>query len=168
MLSKLLTLVFCCALASPSPFVFRLQDEERSVYAVVVHVDSKIEDLSSSDLKKYLKLDRRYWPDKSSVVLFQRPASSDLQKYLFDEVYGMTERQLRRQFVSLMNKGAISAIPSVVSKKSMVCRLVAKKNGGLAVIIAKDIPDTVKVLKIDGKKYTDDDYPLVRITKEKR
>ena len=156
----------CGVLASPTPYVSPFQDQERTVYAVVVHVDSKIEDLTSSELKKYLKLDRRHWPDKSSVVLFQRPVGSDLQKYLFDEVYNMTERQLRRHFVSLMNKGAISAIPSVVSKKSMVCRLVAKKNGGIAVLVAEDLPDTVKVLKIDGKKHTDKDYPLVRVSKK--
>lgn len=166
MAPKLLTLLMCGALASPTPYDSRIQEEVRTVYAVVVHVDSKIDDLSSSDLKKYLKLDRRHWPDKSSVALFQRPVGSPLQKFLFEEVYGMTERQLRRHFVSLMNKGSINAIPTVVSKKSIVCRLVAKKNGGIGVIVAEDIPDTVKVLKIDGKEHTDKDYPLVSVTKK--
>jgi hypothetical protein len=163
---KLLTLLICGVLASPSPAPDSYIAEPSTVFAVVVHVDSKIDNLSLQDLKRYMKLDRRHWPDKSPVILYQRPVSSDLQKYLFKNVYGMTERQLRRHFVSLMNKGSISAIPSVVKKKNMVCRLVGKKNGGIAVVVNEDLPKTVKVIKIDGKKPGEKGYPLVFVAKK--
>lgn len=163
---KLLALLMCGVLASPFQHSSSYADTGTTVYAVVMHVDSKIDDLSLKDLKKYMKLDRRHWPDKTSVILYQRPVTSDLQKFLYKDVYGMTERQLRRHFVSLMNKGSISAIPSVVRKKGMVCRLVGKKNGGIAVVANGNLPKTVKVIKIDGKKPGDKGYPLVLITKK--
>lgn len=163
---KLLTLLMCGVLAAPSLDSPSSADAETTVLAVIVHVDSKIDNLSLKDLKKYMKLDRRHWPDKTSVILYQRPVTSELQKFLYKEVYGMTERQLRRHFVSLMNKGSISAIPSVVRKQSMVCRLVGKKNGGIAVVANVDLPKTVKVIKIDGKNPGEKGYPLVLLAKK--
>jgi|FLOH01.1.fsa_nt_gi hypothetical protein len=159
---KLFILLLCSLFGSSFDKEPALASQEQVVYAVIVHIDSKIDDLSLSDLKKYMKVDRRHWPDKSSVILFQRPLSSALQKYMLEEIYGMTERQLRRHFVSLMNKGSIGAIPSVVKEREMVCRLVGKKDGGLAVVVAGDLPKTVKALKIDGKSPGEKGYPLVQ------
>jgi hypothetical protein len=48
----------------------------------------------------------------------------------------------------------------------MVCRLVGKKNGGIAVVTTGDLPKTVKTIKIDGKKPGEKGYPLVLVTKK--
>ncbi len=166
MATKLLAVVMCGVLAQPISTELIGGDEEQVTYAVIVNANSKVDDLSMKDLKKYMKLDRRYWPDKSSVILYQRPVDTDLQEFTLKEVYGMSERQLRRHFVSLMNKGAVNAIPTVVKNKDMVCRLVGKKDGGLAMVIDGNLPKTVKVLKIDGKKPGDKGYPLVKPAKK--
>lgn len=159
---KFFSLILCGALAlsasgSPSP----VQDEAEVQYAVIVHQDNTVDDLTLKELKKYLKLDRRHWPNKKSVVLFQRPSDTALQEYLLDEVYDMSERSLRKHFVSLLNKGSISAIPSVVASTKTIGKLVAKKKGGLAVVRADEVPEGVKLVKIDGKKPGHKGYPLV-------
>jgi len=129
-------------------------------YAVIVNQKNNLDSVSVDDLKKYMKLERRYWPDEHRVTLFQRSAKTDLQKFLLDKVYGQSEKSLRKHFVSQMNRGRIGALPSVVKKSGTVVRLVSKKPGAIAVVLASEVTDQVKVLAIDGKKPGEEGYFL--------
>lgn len=129
-------------------------------YAVIVNVKNNLNSVSVNDLKKYMKLERRFWPDKHRVTLFQRSAKTDLQKFVLDTVYGQSEKSLRKHFVSQMNRGKIGALPSVVKKSDTVLRLVSKKEGAIAVVLASEVTGQVKVLAIDGKKPGDEGYFL--------
>ena len=133
-------------------------------YAVIVNVKNNLNSVSERELEKYMKLERRYWPDKYRVTLFQRSAKTDLQKFVLDTVYDQSEKSLRKHFVSLMNRGKIGALPSVVKKSETVLRLVSKKQGAMAVVLASEVTDQVKVLAIDGKKPGDEGYFLQSLT----
>ncbi|MFK5955588.1 MAG: hypothetical protein QM477_03990 [Planctomycetota bacterium] len=129
-------------------------------YAVIVNPTQNLNSLSQRDLKKYMELDRRYWPNGKRVTLFQRSAKTDLQKFVLDKVYRSSEKSLRKHFVSLMNRGKIPALPSVVRKSDTLLRLVSKKKGAIAIILESEVTDQVKVLAIDGKKPGDVGYLL--------
>ena len=133
-------------------------------YAVIVNVNNELNSVSMRELKKYMELERRYWPDKRRVTLFQRSAKTELQKFVLDKVYGQSEKSLRKHFVSLMNRGKIGSLPSVVKKSETVLRLVSKKHGAMAVVLASEVTDQVKVLAIDGKKPGEEGYELQSLT----
>ncbi len=143
-----------------------LQEQEppkKAVYleiAVVGKADHGQKSFSTAEVKEFFKLDKRFWPDHSRVVLFQRPASSTIQELMLKHVYGTSESHLRKHFVSLLNKGKVQAIPSVVPKDSLLKRLILHKGGSLAVMEAGKVPEGLHVFPIDGKKPGEKGYPL--------
>jgi hypothetical protein len=128
--------------------------------AVIVHPDNPLQDVKLAQLRGYLRLDRQFWPDRTRVVLFLPPADSPAKQVLNDELYKMDEKKLRKYWVGKVFAGDIPAVPQVVKTSSAAGRVLVATEGAVSAVPADEVPEGVRVLKIDGLSPGDKGYPL--------
>lgn len=128
--------------------------------AVVTHPGVAADDLSQAELKKILLGDRRFWqPGQPVTLLIQAPVSWE-RDFVIGQVMGMTEAQFRQYWISKVFRAEATAGPKVVLSNEMAMTLISKIPGALAFVPADQVPDGVKVMKVDGALPGSDDYPL--------
>jgi len=135
-------------------------DQPAADIAVIVHPDNPLQDVKLAQLRGYLRLDRQFWPDRSRVVLFLPPADSPAKEVLNESLYRMDERKLRKYWVGKVFAGDIPSVPQVVKTPSAAGRVLAATEGAVSAVPADQIPEGVRVLKIDGRSPGDEGYAL--------
>ena len=108
----------------------------------------------------YLKLRRQFWPDKQRASLYLPPHKLPTYRFLLERIYKMDHKKLQKYWTRKLFSGDIPAKPSSVPSEAAAGRLVAKDPGALSVVDASEIPEGVKVLRIDGKVPGEEGYPL--------
>jgi hypothetical protein len=133
---------------------------EKRAVALIVNPDNSTRDVSFAHLRAFMRLDRRFWPDKSRVVLFLPRSGSDVKQALNDQIYGMTEKKLRKYWTGKVFSGDIPSVPQVVKTPSAAGKLVAGTRGAISAVLFDDVPTGVRILSVDGKQPGDEGYPL--------
>lgn len=134
---------------------------EPAALAIVVHADNPTVDVSLEELRRLLLLQKQFWDPRTRVVLLARPASSVEQKVLLAKVYQMDEAALRKQFVQRLYAGEIPALPTVVKSCAAVAKLARQSRGVLTALLTDEVPEGVKVLRVEGRLPGEAGYPLV-------
>jgi hypothetical protein len=130
------------------------------VMALIVHPKNPATDLKLREARQLLKLDRQFWENRVRVDLYLPPRDTDVRTLLLDKVYARSEEELTRYWVGKVFSGEIPREPSVARSHQAAGLLVARAEGGLAVVPANEVPEGVKVLRVDGKRPGDEGYPL--------
>lgn len=128
--------------------------------AVVVHPSVKIDDLTFPELKKVLLGDRQFWGKGEQVTLIVRAPVAEERTLLLEKVYDMSEAQFKQYWVGKVFRAEASTGPKVVISNEKAVELVAVLPGAIALVAVDDVPEGLKVLKVDGKKPGEDGYPL--------
>ena len=154
----------CCAclllvLASVAGGQGQKQDKEITL-AVVVHAKNPIKTVSFAELRAYLKVERQFWPNKKRCQVFLPSRKSDAYEILLEKVYRMSHRKLQKFWVRRLFSGQIPAKPSFVPSSRAAGKQVLKSLGAISVVDARNVPEGVRVLLIDGKKPGDAGYSL--------
>ena len=151
------------ALLLGSPDLVRAEDEasEEVALAVIINAENPTTNLKFRDLRKLLRVDKQYWEKRRRCVLYLPPTASSARTVLLARVFRMTEKELRRYWVTKVFSGDIPREPSVARTARAAGILVGKSEGGLSIVLATEVPKGVKVLKIDGKKPGDEGYALL-------
>jgi len=158
------TLLLASALALVAP-VYAAEEEEvvesedRPV-AIVVHPDTEIDNLTIGELRAIFLAEQQYWPDKSRIVLLVRAPDAYERTFVLDRIYQMSETEFRRYWIAKMFRAEISSGPRVVFSTNMALGLVTAIPGSITFIQASDVGPDVKVVRIDGKLPSEEDYPL--------
>jgi len=131
--------------------------------AVIVHVKNPVSRLSFSELRAYLKMERKFWPNRKRCQLYL-PARRTLESSVLEKkIYKMSHRKLQKYWARKLFSGEIIAKPSYVPNAKAAGSRVSGKIGAISIVRADKVPPKVKVLLIDGKKPTEKGYALVSV-----
>ena len=105
-------------------------------YAVIVNSANSYSanpDSMRQVVKQLFLKERSEWPGNIAVKAFGRPAASAEHKAFLKAVLGMTEVELASHWIALKQKTG-QAPPREIPRDSLLIKLVAKYEGGLAVV----------------------------------
>lgn len=151
-LSVSISLPFSQALAQDSENQFSL--------AIVVHIDSSVENLSLQELRRIFLAEQQFWPDRSRIILLVRAPKSEERDFVLNTIYQMDEQQFRKYWIAKMFRAEVPRGPKIVFSTDMTRELVVAIPGSISFVDANEATDDVRVLRIDGKLPNEDGYPL--------
>lgn len=128
--------------------------------AIVVHPETRVENLSFSALQRIFRGEQQFWGDRSRVTLLVRAPTAFERKVVLDRIYGMNEDRFRQYWIAKMFKAEVAAGPKLVYSTDMAINLIAAIPGAITFIPATALVPGIKVVRVDGKLPTDPDYPL--------
>ncbi len=128
--------------------------------AVVVHPSVEVDDLSFAELRKIMLADRQFWSTGQRITLIVRAPVASERTTLLEKVFKMTEAQYRQYWVAKVFRGEATDGPRVVISNEEAVDLVSVLEGAITVVDAADVPEGLKVLRIDGRLPGDPDYPF--------
>jgi hypothetical protein len=128
--------------------------------AVIVHPKNPIKTVSFSELRAYLKVERQFWPNKKRCQIFLPSRKTDAYELLLKRVYRMSHNKLQKYWVRRLFSGQIPSKPSFVPSARAAGKQVLKTQGAISIVDARQVPEGVRVLLIDGKKPGDAGYSL--------
>ena len=127
--------------------------------AIVVNKSIASDECSLQELKRIMKAELLFWGDKKVQILMLDQSAWE-RKVILRKIYEMSEDDLRKLWLSKIFKGDITNFPAVFASSATVKQLVNRVPGAVSFIDSQAVDDTVKVLKINGKKPGEAGYLL--------
>lgn len=125
--------------------------------AVVVSYSCTISDISMSELKRFYLGQTTILPDGDEVLLVAyTPAADSFYKTVLD----MTILEVRRHWMKLVFEGEYATPPEEYRHIDELKDIVCKKEGAICFVPLSEVDDCMNILKLDGKKPGDEEYPL--------
>ena len=128
--------------------------------AVVVNPSVSIDDLSFVEFRKIMLAERQFWSGGQPITLIVRGPDSAERAVLLKQIYKMSESQYRRYWVAKVFRGEATDGPRVVLSNEEAVDLVGVIVGAIGVVDVDDVPEGLKVLRINGHRPGDPDYPF--------
>ena len=130
--------------------------------AVIVHEQVPVEDLSLAELRRIFLGERQFWSKELMITLLTPPHGSPERKVLLRKIYGeQNEVRYQRHWINKLFSDGAQGGPKITGSPEMSASLARVIPGAIALVPADDIPEGVKVLRIDGKRPGEKGYPLV-------
>ncbi len=133
---------------------------QREDIAVITHPEVPEDDLSLGQIRSLLLGERQYWTPNLRVTLLIRAPVAREREVVLKKIYRMTEAQFRQYWIGKVFKAETVSGPKVVYSNDMASRLVGAIPGSITFVVASEVPDGVKVLKVDGSLPGQPDYRL--------
>lgn len=133
--------------------------EDRLVF--VVHRSNPTENLTLAELRRYLRGERRKWPNGRNVTVVMRNPGALERATVLREIYGMNEDEFARYFLHAAFVGDVAGPPKQVNSAHWMARFVFNVPGAIGYLRASELDDAVKPLRIGGVGHHDPEYPLV-------
>ena len=127
--------------------------------AVIVNLTNPTTGLTLAELRAHCKLEVQFWDGERAQLFLPRYDTPEM-KILLQRVYGMTPSELRKYWIGRVFRGEIPAEPTVVPTTDAAVKRVRDRAGAFSVVMAKDVPEGVRVLTIDGKRPGEAGYAL--------
>jgi ABC-type phosphate transport system substrate-binding protein len=127
--------------------------------AVIVHPGTPVDALSLGQLRRLFAGDQQFWSDRSRVALVVLPTGAPGRATTLRVVYQMSEAGYRQYWVAKIFRAEVTSGPRVASAEQ-ARRVVAATPGTVAIIPAAAVDQTVKVLRVDGRRPGESAYPL--------
>lgn len=155
---RLLKLVLVCCLAlAPGLSSSRAWASD---LAVVVHPQLELDSLSRERLRRIFMGDQQFWPGGKPVTLLVQHPETPERNELLASVFRMSETQFKQYWIAKVFRAEIAAGPKTVLSNDMAAHLIRSIPGAVAVIPADQVPDELKVLRIDDHMPGDAGYRL--------
>jgi ABC-type phosphate transport system substrate-binding protein len=129
--------------------------------AVIVNRSNPIESIGKAELRTLFLGERTAWPHGRRVTLVLREPGQPERTAALRLIYGMSEDDLARHFITQTFSGSAAAGPRVMATPGGVKRFVFNVPGAIGVIRLADVDDTVKVVRINGAAPGDAHYTLL-------
>jgi hypothetical protein len=130
--------------------------------AVIVHEQVPVEDLSLPELRRIFLGERQFWSKNLVITLLMPPQDSPERKILLRKIYGeQSEVRYQRHWINKLFSDGAQVGPKITGSPEMSASLARVIPGAIALVPADNIPEGVKVLRIDGKRPGEKGYPLV-------
>jgi hypothetical protein len=128
--------------------------------AVVANKSIALESISASDLRLMILGEKAKWPDGKNVVAVETPPESAEKALQLKTVFKMSDAALKRYYMQAAFTGKDIATPKDVASAAALKQFVARTPGAIGCILASDVDDSVKVLKVDGSAPGEPGYKL--------
>lgn len=128
--------------------------------AVVVHPDVTVDDMSLAEVRRLLLGDRRFWSSDLPVILLIRAPMARERDVVLTIIYQMSEAQFRQYWIAKVFRAEVAGGPKIVYSNEMATGLVGNIPGSITFVDAAQVPNGLKVLKVDGHLPGEKEYPL--------
>lgn len=142
--------------ASATPLVGQAPGDQ--TIAIVAHPGVKLDNLSSSQLRRIFMGEQQYWPDRSRITLLVRAPVAREREMVLKRIYRMSEDQFRQYWIGKMFRAEVATGPKIVYSSEMARELVTAIPGAITFLPASAVGSGVKVLRVDGKLPGDAGY----------
>jgi hypothetical protein len=133
--------------------------DEPAELAVVVN-KSRPDSADLGELRQMILGEKAKWKDGMGVVAVETPADSPARALMMKTIFKMNDAALKRYYMLATFNGKELAAPKEVASAAALKKFVASTPGAVGCILASDVDDTVKVLKVDGAAPGDPGYKL--------
>jgi ABC-type phosphate transport system substrate-binding protein len=144
----------------PSELPSNEQGVQPDPLVIVVNRSNSVDDLSFSELRKIFLGSRSHWANGRRITIVMRDPDEPERKTILRDVCGMTEDQLKTHFLHGLFTGEILVSPKVLSTPTGVRKFIFNVPGAIGYLRARDVDDTIKVVRIDDLLPEDKGYKL--------
>jgi ABC-type phosphate transport system substrate-binding protein len=135
-------------------------DDRPDAVAIIVAKKCTLGNVSQADLTRIFRGEKPRDPDGNKLVVLMRERGAPERAAILREIYRMSEQDYQTYFLQATFTGAVQSAPKKLNSASAVRQFVADNPGAIGYVRLKDVDDTVKIIKIDGKAPGDDGYKL--------
>jgi len=128
--------------------------------AIIVNQSNTIDDLSLKDLRTVFLGERSHWPNGRRITLVMMDPGRSERKAVLRDVCHMNETEFSRHFLQGLFTGEVFVSPKTLSTSVGVRKFVFNVPGAIGYLRASDVDGTVKVIKVNGHRPDEADYPL--------
>ena len=128
--------------------------------AVVVNPQLALENVSRERLRRIFMGDQQFWPSGKPVTLLVQHPSTEERGQLLRSVFRMSETQFKQYWIAKVFRAEIASGPKTVLSNEMAAHLVNAIPGAIAVMPVAEVPETLKVLRVDGQLPGEAGYGL--------
>jgi len=128
--------------------------------AVVVNKSTALATVGSADLRLMILGERPKWPDGAKVTPVETPPDSPETALMLKAVCKMSDAIRKRYYMQAAFTGKDIAPPRDVASAAALKQFVAGTPGAIGCILASEVDDSVKVLKVDGNAPGEPGYKL--------
>ena len=128
--------------------------------AIIINNENPIDEISSGELIRIFKQEKKQWRDGRQVYLIMQEAGSPEKEVVLKKIFKMDPEELKRFWMAQMFRGEISSFPKTLSSNAAVKRFVGQVAVAIGFVDASIIDQSVKVLRIDGKLPGEKGYLL--------
>ncbi len=128
--------------------------------AIIVNQSNTIDDLSMKELKTVFLGERSHWPNGRRITLVMMDAGLSERRAVLRDVCHMNETEFSRHFLQGLFTGEVFVSPKTLSTSVGVRKFVFNVPGAIGYLRASDVDGTVKVIKVNGHRPEDAEYPL--------
>ena len=125
--------------------------------AVIVHRSSVVSDVKLDDLRRFFLGQGALAANSQHVMLVEL---SPIRTRFYKRLLGLSPDEVRRRWIGVVFRGDALTLPFELADPAAVKKFVAEHPGAVAFVEVSDIDDTVKALRVDGKRPGDPQYPL--------
>jgi hypothetical protein len=124
---------------------------------VIVHRSSAVSDVKLDDLRRFFLGQGALAANSQHVMLVEL---SPIRTRFYKRLLGLSPDEVRRRWIGVVFRGDALTLPFELADPAAVKRFVAEHPGAVAFIEVSDVDDTVKAVRVDGKRPGDPQYPL--------
>lgn len=128
--------------------------------AIVVNQSNTIDDLSLKELRTVFLGERSHWPNGRRITLVMMDPGLSERKAVLRDVCHMSETEFSRHFLQGLFTGEVFVSPKTLSTSVGVRKFVFNVPGAIGYLRSSDVDGTVKVIKVNGHRPEEADYPL--------
>ena len=125
--------------------------------AVIVHRSSAVSDVKLDDLRRFFLGQGALAANGKQVMLVEL---SPIRTRFYKRLLGLSPDDVRRRWIGVVFRGDALTLPFELDDPAAVKKFVAEHPGAVAFIEVSDVDDTVKAVRVDGKRPGDPQYPL--------
>ena len=125
--------------------------------AVIVHRSSVVSDVKLDELRRFFLGQGSIVASGQHVMLVEL---TPVRTRFYKRLLGLTPDEVRRRLIGVVFRGDALTLPFELADPAAVKKFVAEHAGAVAFIDVADVDDTIKALRIDGKRPGDPQYPL--------
>ncbi len=133
---------------------------QSSAAVLVVHPSVSTTTLTVAQVHDIFLGEQQHWPGSNQRITVVRADRGAAWELFRSKLLKLSEPAYARRVATRHYAGTLAALPRVVNSPADLRRLVAQTPGAIGVLLASDVDDSVKVLKLGTLSPADAEYIL--------
>jgi phosphate transport system substrate-binding protein len=128
--------------------------------AIIVNQTNNVDDISLKELRTVFLGERSHWANGRRITLVMMDPGLAERKAVLRDICRMNEAEFSRHFLQGLFTGEVFVSPKTLSTPIGVRKFVFNVPGAIGYIRASDVDTTVKVIRVNGHRVDEPEYPL--------
>lgn len=128
--------------------------------AIIVNQTNNVDDISLKELRTVFLGERSHWANGRRITLVMMDPGLAERRAVLRDICRMNETEFSRHFLQGLFTGEVFVSPKTLSSPTGVRKFVFNVPGAIGYVRASDVDTTVKVIRVNGHRVDDPEYPL--------